>query len=144
MSTQPEKVEEFFKQLKREFLRDVASFLAVVEVCGFNDRLFQVLEDHRCQKVISVFEGQAVSEHQDLSQTRPVNSEHPTRSSLPMRPHKIGDLCDGFSRFRKPADVEHMYHPRPNLQCHGDSVSLRFLCDTNTVIPQHFVFADVN
>jgi|GEM_PF-6044777 len=43
MSTQPEKIEEFFERLKREFLRDGESFRAVVEVCGFNDWLLEAL-----------------------------------------------------------------------------------------------------
>jgi hypothetical protein len=34
VSTQPEKIQEFFERLKRDFLRDGESFLAVVEVCG--------------------------------------------------------------------------------------------------------------
>jgi len=32
VSTQPEKIEEFFERLKREFLRDGESFLVVVDV----------------------------------------------------------------------------------------------------------------
>lgn len=37
VSTLPEKIPEFFRWLKRDFLRDGESFLAVVDVCGFND-----------------------------------------------------------------------------------------------------------
>lgn len=40
--------------MKREFLQDGDAFLAVVEVCGFNDWLLQALEDHQCQKVILI------------------------------------------------------------------------------------------
>ncbi len=52
VSTQPEKIEEYFERLRREFLQNGESFLAVVEVCGFNDWLIQALEDHQCHKVI--------------------------------------------------------------------------------------------
>ncbi len=54
VSTQPEKMQEFFERLKREFLQNGESFLAVVEVCGFNDWLLQALEEHQCQKVILI------------------------------------------------------------------------------------------
>jgi hypothetical protein len=37
VSTQPEKVQAFFQQLTRERLHDGESFVAVLEVCGFND-----------------------------------------------------------------------------------------------------------
>ena len=54
VSTQPEKVQEFVERLNRDFLRDGESFLAVVEVCGFNDWLLQTLEEHHCRKVILI------------------------------------------------------------------------------------------
>lgn len=54
VSTQPEKIQEFFERMQREFLRDGALFLAVVEVCGFNDWLLQVLEEHYFHKVILI------------------------------------------------------------------------------------------
>ncbi len=54
VSTPPEKIQEFFERLKRDFLRDGESFLAVVEVCGFNDWLRQALEEHECHKVILI------------------------------------------------------------------------------------------
>ena len=37
VSTQPEKAHAFFQQLTRERLHDGESFVAVLEVCGFND-----------------------------------------------------------------------------------------------------------
>jgi transposase len=43
VSAPPEKIEEFFEKLNREFLRDGDAFLAVVEVCGFNDWLLKTL-----------------------------------------------------------------------------------------------------
>jgi transposase len=54
VSTQPEKVNAFFEQLTRERLQEGESFLAVVEVCGFNDWLIQMLRDYRCGKVILI------------------------------------------------------------------------------------------
>ena len=45
VSTLPEKIQEFFERLKRDFLRDGESLLAVVEVCGFNDWLRLALGD---------------------------------------------------------------------------------------------------
>ena len=54
VSTQPEKIQEYFARLKRDFLRNGEPFLAVVEVCGFNDWLLQALEEYRCHKVILI------------------------------------------------------------------------------------------
>ncbi len=54
VSTRPEKINEFFQRFTRERLRDGESFVAVLEVCGFNDWLIQLLKDYRCQKVILI------------------------------------------------------------------------------------------
>src|SRR6476660_8728228 len=54
VSTQPEKINAFFQQLTRERLRDGESFVAVLEVCGFNDWLIRMLQDYRCHKVILI------------------------------------------------------------------------------------------
>src|SRR6476660_9875571 len=54
VSTQPEKVQAFFHQLTRERLHDGESFVAVLEVCGFNDWLIRMLQDYRCHKVILI------------------------------------------------------------------------------------------
>jgi len=54
VSTQPEKITAFFQQLTRERLRDGERFVAVLEVCGFNDWLIRLLLDYRCHKVILI------------------------------------------------------------------------------------------
>src|SRR5262245_6818133 len=54
VSTQPEKVHAFFQLLTRERLRDGESFVAVLEVCGFNDWLIRLLQEHHCHKVILI------------------------------------------------------------------------------------------
>jgi transposase len=54
VSTQPEKINAFFQQLTRERLRNCESFVAVLEVCGFNDWLIGMLRDYRCHKVILI------------------------------------------------------------------------------------------
>ncbi|WP_437222577.1 hypothetical protein SH661x_002845 [Planctomicrobium sp. SH661] len=43
VSTQPEKVLEFFDQLTRRCAQRDEAFIAVVEVCGFNDWLIRML-----------------------------------------------------------------------------------------------------
>jgi hypothetical protein len=43
VSTQPEKIKAFFEQLTRERLGDGGSYMAVLEVCGFNDWLIRML-----------------------------------------------------------------------------------------------------
>ena len=54
VSTQPEKVQAFFQQLTRERLPADESFIAVLEVCGFNDWLIRLLQEYRCRKVILI------------------------------------------------------------------------------------------
>ena len=54
VSTQPAKINEFFQRLTRERLRNDEQFVAVLEVCGFNDWLIRMLYDYRCQKVILI------------------------------------------------------------------------------------------
>ena len=50
VSTRPEKINEFFQRLTRERLRNDEQFIAVVEVCGFNDWLIRMLRDYQCQQ----------------------------------------------------------------------------------------------
>jgi len=54
VSTQPEKINAYFQGLTRECLRKGESFVAVLEVCGFNDWLIRMLRDYRCHKVILI------------------------------------------------------------------------------------------
>ncbi len=54
VSTRPVKIPAFFAKLTRERLRDGESFVAVLEVCGFNDWLIRLLNDYRCHKVILI------------------------------------------------------------------------------------------
>ena len=54
VSTEPDRVQAFFTQLTRDRLRDGESFVAVLEVCGFNDWLIRMLRDYRCHKVILI------------------------------------------------------------------------------------------
>jgi transposase len=54
VSTQPDKINAFFQQLTRERLGNGESFVAVLEVCGFNDWLIRMLRDYRCHKVILI------------------------------------------------------------------------------------------
>lgn len=54
VSTQPEKVNAFFTNLTRERLRSGEEFVAVLEVCGFNDWLIEMLRNYRCHKVILI------------------------------------------------------------------------------------------
>jgi transposase len=54
VSTQPEKIHAFFQQLTRERLQSSEPFVAVLEICGFNDWLIRMLYNYRCQKVILI------------------------------------------------------------------------------------------
>jgi transposase len=54
VSTQPEKVHAFFEQLTRDRLPEGEAFVAVLEVCGFNDWLIRLLREYHCHKVILI------------------------------------------------------------------------------------------
>ncbi len=54
VSTEPEKINAFFQHLTRQRLGSDESFVAVLEVCGFNDWLIRMLRDYRCYKVILI------------------------------------------------------------------------------------------
>jgi transposase len=54
VSTQPERVLAFFAKRTRDCIRTGESFIAVLEVCGFNDGLIRWLHDDRCHKVILI------------------------------------------------------------------------------------------
>lgn len=54
VSTGPKKIHAFFQQLTRQRLRKGESFVAVLEVCGFNDWPIRMLRDYRCHKVILI------------------------------------------------------------------------------------------
>ena len=49
VSTRPEKIYEFFQCLTRERLQSGESFVAVLEVCGFNDWLIRMVLVYRSQ-----------------------------------------------------------------------------------------------
>src|SRR5262245_34091297 len=54
VSTEPDRIRAFFGRLARERLRDGQSFVAVLEVCGFDDWLIRMLGDYRCERVILI------------------------------------------------------------------------------------------
>jgi transposase len=54
VSTEPDRIHAFFGQLTRDRLGAGESFVAVLEVCGFNDWLIRMLKDYRCHKVILI------------------------------------------------------------------------------------------
>ena len=54
VSTQPDKVLEFFEQLTRRCAEHGCGFWAVVEVCGFNGWLLEMLKNFRCERIVLV------------------------------------------------------------------------------------------
>lgn len=54
VSTQPDKVLEFFQGLTRRCATQDCEFWAIVEVCGFNDWLIEMLRNFRCQRIVLV------------------------------------------------------------------------------------------
>jgi transposase len=54
VSTQPELVNAFFTELTRQRVRCNEDFVAVLEVCGFNDWLIEMLRNYHCHKLILI------------------------------------------------------------------------------------------
>jgi transposase len=54
VSTEPDRIHAFFDRLTRNRLRGGESFVAVLEVCGFNDWLIHMLRHYGCHKVILI------------------------------------------------------------------------------------------
>lgn len=53
VSTQWERVREFFAQLRERCAAD-GGFVAILEVCGFNDWLLKMLAEYGCQEIVLV------------------------------------------------------------------------------------------
>ena len=54
VSTKPDKINAFFVNLTRDRVKNDEPFVAVLEVCGFNDWLIEMLRNYRCEKVILI------------------------------------------------------------------------------------------
>lgn len=54
VSTQPAKVTRFFEELTVRCAQCNGGFCAIVEVCGFNDWLLEMLKNFRCRRVVLV------------------------------------------------------------------------------------------
>jgi transposase len=54
VSTKPEKIMAFFEKLTQRCLEENCGFWAIVEVCGFNDWLIEMLRNFRCDRIVLV------------------------------------------------------------------------------------------
>ena len=54
VSTKPAKLLKFFEQLTARCAQANCGFWAIVEVCGFNDWLIEMLKNFRCQRILLV------------------------------------------------------------------------------------------
>ena len=54
VSTRPEKVLEFFERITQRCIDHDCGFWAVIEVCGFNDWLLEMLKNFRCDRIVLV------------------------------------------------------------------------------------------
>src|SRR5262245_18129371 len=61
------------------------------------------------------------------------------------RAHEVGNMLDGFLAFGKQrlVGLEHMEHPRPELELHLDSVRSSLLRQPNAVVSEHLVLANL-
>ncbi len=54
VSTKPHKILKFFESLTRQCIESRCGFQAIVEVCGFNDWLIEMLKNFRCDKIVLI------------------------------------------------------------------------------------------
>jgi len=54
VSTRPDKVLEFFQRLTARCAQANCGFWAIVEVCGFNDWLIEMLKNFRCDRIVLI------------------------------------------------------------------------------------------
>ena len=84
VSTSPEKIESFFQQLTEMDNQ----FMAILEVCGFNDWLIECLQSLSCREIVLI------------------HPEKPSKRKTDRRDaHKLADLCcgsiaSGWLRFK--------------------------------------------
>ena len=60
------------------------------------------------------------------------------------RSHKVGYVLDGLAGFRKPPNLEHMDHTRPDFEFHGYPVRQSLLRHPDAIVAEDFVLADLN
>jgi len=56
VSTRPERVREFFDDLRRRS-QDAGGYMAILEVCGFNDWLIELLREMQCLEIVLIHPG---------------------------------------------------------------------------------------
>ena len=102
VSTKPEKIHEFFQRLTRERLQNDEPFIAVLEVCGFNDWLIRMLYDYRCQKVILI-------QPEERKKQKPIDAMPPRSANC------CGSTAVACSKasWPRPAASRHRLHHRP-------------------------------
>ena len=54
VSTKPDKIVAFFEKLTRMCVQHNCGFWSIVEVCGFNDWLVEMLRNFRCTKIVLI------------------------------------------------------------------------------------------
>jgi transposase len=57
VSAEPKRVRAFFEDL-RERSRPAGGFMAILEVCGFNDWLLRLLKEYECREIVLIHAGQ--------------------------------------------------------------------------------------
>lgn len=97
VSTEPARVDPFLKEV-RDLSQPAGGFLAILEVCGFNDWLIQRLREHGCRDVILI------------------HPDHRSRRKTDRRDaHALGEILwlnrDHLKNGRKPAGLRRVTIP---------------------------------
>ena len=60
--------------------------------------------------------------------------------------YKVGNMFDGFFCFGQQwlVGLEYVEHASPDFECHLDAIVSCLFCHTDTIVTEHFVFADLN
>ena len=133
VSTRPEKVLEFFEQLTAQCAQSHCGFQAIVEVCGFNDWLIEMLRNFRCDRVVLI-------QPQDCSRRKTDRRDAAKLSEmLWMYRHRIesGKPINNLKIVRIPSSIQQQQRRLTNLRRDAKAAHTKSINRIKHVLRRH-------
>ena len=133
VSTQPDKVLAFFEQLTARCAKEGFGFWAIVEVCGFNDWLLEMLKHFRCERIVLV-------QPQDSSRRKTDRRDAAKLSEmLWMFRHRIesGDPIDNLKIVNIPSSIQQQQRRLTNLRSDAKAAHTKSINRIKHVLRRH-------
>ena len=101
VSTRPERVRQFFDEFQRRS-EHAGGYMAILEVCGFNDWLIELLQETQCQEIVMIHPGRRSKRKTDR------RDAHALGDVLWLNRHRLGngEKPRGLRRVRIPGPQE--------------------------------------